>query len=458
MLFANNCNTTLNGGITAVATSMVVTYATGFPAPTGSQYFYCTLADAATQTTIEIVKVTAVSGTTFTIVRGQDGTTGTIFASGAVVSLRLVRANLNDFPKLDEDNTFAGTITFSTPLLATNMVQSTTSTSGYLSSTDWNTFNNKTSNTGTVTSVAATVPAFLSISGSPITTSGTLAITLSGTALPVANGGTGATSASITAFNNITGYTASGATGTTSTNLVFSAAPTFTGVAAFAQIRSVYDGSAGAPSLDLRNSNGVQWEWYTPTSDNTLHLDVWVPGQRDSVLTISNVAGSHNVSINSGNLSVTGVIKIGANQAVNGPAFMAYASATLSISTATFTKVRFNTTQIDTNSNFDTTNYRFTPTISGYYQVSSTVGIYGNTLTTGFTEICLYKNGAQYKFGNSIPLVLTTENQLVVSSLVYLNGSGDYVEIYVYQNSGSTLTIDSTSAYVWFSGAMVRGT
>jgi hypothetical protein len=46
---------------------------------------------------------------------------------------------------------------------------------------------------GTVTSVAASVPAFLSISGSPVTTSGTLAISLSGTALPVANGGTGAT-------------------------------------------------------------------------------------------------------------------------------------------------------------------------------------------------------------------------------------------------------------------------
>jgi len=44
----------------------------------------------------------------------------------------------------------------------------------------------------------------------------------------VANGGTNATSASITAFNNITGYTASGATGTTSTNLVFSTSPTLT--------------------------------------------------------------------------------------------------------------------------------------------------------------------------------------------------------------------------------------
>jgi hypothetical protein len=46
---------------------------------------------------------------------------------------------------------------------------------------------------GTVTSVAATVPSFLSVTGSPITTAGTLAIAYSGTALPVANGGTGAT-------------------------------------------------------------------------------------------------------------------------------------------------------------------------------------------------------------------------------------------------------------------------
>ena len=116
MLFANNCNTTLSSSITNVATTLSVTSATGFPVPTGSQYFYCTLADAATQTTIEIVKVTAVSGTTFTIVRGQDGTSGTAFASGDVVSLRLVRASLNDFPKLDENNTFSYAPTFNTAL------------------------------------------------------------------------------------------------------------------------------------------------------------------------------------------------------------------------------------------------------------------------------------------------------------------------------------------------------
>ena len=45
--------------------------------------------------------------------------------------------------------------------------------------------------------------------------------------MPVANGGTNCSSASITCFNNITGLSASGTTGTTSTNLVFSTSPTF---------------------------------------------------------------------------------------------------------------------------------------------------------------------------------------------------------------------------------------
>ncbi len=62
---------------------------------------------------------------------------------------------------------------------------------------------------GTVTSVAMTVPSFLSVSGSPITSSGTLAVTLSGTALPIANGGTGQTTAAA-AFNALNPMTTTG--------------------------------------------------------------------------------------------------------------------------------------------------------------------------------------------------------------------------------------------------------
>ena len=136
MLFANNCNTTLASSLTTGATSMSVTSATGFPSPTGVQYFYCTLADAATQTTIEIVKVTSVTGTTFAITRAQDGTSATAFAAGAVVSLRLVRASLNDFPKLDETNTFnadqaiSGQLTSSAGLATTGTFTATAPSDG----------------------------------------------------------------------------------------------------------------------------------------------------------------------------------------------------------------------------------------------------------------------------------------------------------------------------------------
>ncbi len=117
-----------------------------------------------------------------------------------------------------------------------------------------------TAGAGTVTSVAASVPTFLSIAGSPITSSGTLAISYSGTALPVANGGTAATSASITAFNNITGLSAAGTTGTTSTNLVFSTSPTFvTPVLGAATATSVLgSGGAGLDSAGRLLTNNLR--------------------------------------------------------------------------------------------------------------------------------------------------------------------------------------------------------
>jgi hypothetical protein len=96
-----------------------------------------------------------------------------------------------------------------TPVITLNVPTASAANRGALSSTDWSTFNSKGS--GSVTSVAASVPAFLSVAGSPITTSGTLAITLSGTALPVLNGGTGVT------------------TSTGTGNAVLSGSPTLTG-------------------------------------------------------------------------------------------------------------------------------------------------------------------------------------------------------------------------------------
>jgi hypothetical protein len=112
MLFANNASSTLAAGISISATTLTVAAGTGslFPQPGSGQYFYCTL-QSAIANSIEIIKVTGRSGDTFTVTRGQDNTSASAFASGDKVELRLVAANLNDLPKLDEDNVFTRKIT-----------------------------------------------------------------------------------------------------------------------------------------------------------------------------------------------------------------------------------------------------------------------------------------------------------------------------------------------------------
>ena len=116
---------------------------------------------------------------------------------------------------------------------------------------------NPTTTSGTVTSVAATVPSLLSIAGSPITSSGTLAFTYSGTALPVANGGTALTAGT---SGGVLAYTASG---------------TLASSALLTQYGVVYGGGAGAVPVAtaagttgqvLTATTGSAPTWATPAA------------------------------------------------------------------------------------------------------------------------------------------------------------------------------------------------
>jgi hypothetical protein len=173
-----------------------------------------------------VTKQSTVTATQTTVSGGTTGLTPATATAGAV-TLAGTLAVANGGTNATAVPT-AGTVPYGT---GTAYAFSAVGTSGQVlqsngaSAPTWATV----TGTGTVTSVAATVPAFLSVTGSPITTAGTLALAYSGTAIPVANGGTNAITASIASFNNITGYTAAGATGTTSTNLVFSDSPSLTG-------------------------------------------------------------------------------------------------------------------------------------------------------------------------------------------------------------------------------------
>jgi hypothetical protein len=118
-LFTNNATATLPSSITSSATSITVTSGQGaaFPA-TGSGTFYATLFNSGG--TYEIIKCTGRTGDTFTVVRGQEGTSASAFASGDKMDLRITAAGLNNFPQLDGANTFTAANTFSSTVTSSS--------------------------------------------------------------------------------------------------------------------------------------------------------------------------------------------------------------------------------------------------------------------------------------------------------------------------------------------------
>ena len=140
----------------------------------------------------------------------------------------------------------------------------------------------------------------------------------------------------------------------------------------------------------------------------------------------------------------------------NTPAFGVKLSANQNISEITLTKIQYDTTEFDTDSAFNTSNYRFTVPAgkAGLYLFNSTArldsGVNAN-LVIG--QLFLYKNGSAYKRSYNY---YTTNNirsySAMVTATLDLN-AGDYIEMYGYinaaDNTGGTI---SGLTYTHFSG------
>lgn len=194
----------------------------------------------------------------------------------------------------------SGAVTLSNAAVISKVLTGYSSGAGVVSATDTilqaiqKLNGNQAAAGGTVTSVAASVPAFLSIAGSPVTTSGTLAISLSGTALPVANGGTGQTSYTdgqiligTTAGNTLTKSTLTQGAGVSITN--GSGSITIAGAAPATS-------ALGASNIDwsaLKNVDGL----YTKTlsANTTLTFSNVLAGQT-IVIALTNTASNYTVT------------------------------------------------------------------------------------------------------------------------------------------------------------------
>ena len=159
------------------------------------------------------------------------------------------------------------------------------------------------------------------------------------------------------------------------------------------------------------------------------------------------VAGTNTVTI----AAQTGTLNAA------GPAFSAYLSSNQSMSSGATVKVLCNTKEFDTNSNYDNaTNYRFTPTVAGYYQVNARLDN-GASISPSQCSATIYKNGSAFKRG--VDLGLTSAQfglGASVSCLVYCNGSTDYLEFYASITAASAV-INSGVSTTYFQASLVRG-
>jgi len=145
------------------------------------------------------------------------------------------------------------------------------------------------------------------------------------------------------------------------------------------------------------------------------------------------------------------------NKITAAPAFSAYKTANQSgVAQSTWTKVTFPFTEFNINNNFDTTNSRFLPTVAGYYQINMAVYFTSNTSASDF-YMQAYKNGAgfspkaTYVNFNSISSPTCTLTQ---SYLTYMNGTTDYLEVWMYTNA--TTNNNANFSGTGFSGFLAR--
>lgn len=163
------------------------------------------------------------------------------------------------------------------------------------------------------------------------------------------------------------------------------------------------------------------------------------------------IPANNGTLVTTGSTAAVSQTMLASGVAGNGPAFGAFASTATNTANNTYTKVVLASEEFDTNNCFDTGLSRFTPNVAGYYQFNG--AIYGGGYTNQLVTI--FKNGAEAKrgifTGSASSLIVPT-----VSSMIYMNGTTDYVEMFWYQSSGVTVNLGTGSYLTYFNGFLAR--
>jgi hypothetical protein len=136
-----------------------------------------------------------------------------------------------------------------------------------------------------------------------------------------------------------------------------------------------------------------------------------------------------------------------------GPAFLVGSSGGQTLTAGAWNRIALNNETYDTANCFNPSTYRFTPNVAGYYQVSGNVSILVTTASD--TNILgFYKNGTEFVRGSRGAALASSNIAVAGSALVYLNGSTDYIELYVFSAAANAL--ENNPTYSYMSGCLVR--
>lgn len=138
----------------------------------------------------------------------------------------------------------------------------------------------------------------------------------------------------------------------------------------------------------------------------------------------------------------TGTFTSNLPSAVNTPSFKAYGT-TQSIPNSTTTVLAYTTESWDTNSNYDNSTYRFTPNVAGKYFVYAVRRLESGS-SYNHLELIIRKNGGDFVNVLNSPKYYDSLN---VCGLIDMNGTTDYIDFAIFQDSGGSLNTYSGITY-----------
>ena len=140
-------------------------------------------------------------------------------------------------------------------------------------------------------------------------------------------------------------------------------------------------------------------------------------------------------------------------------AFRAWRNGNQTMVHDTFDIVEYNSESWDTQNWYDTSTFKYTPQVAGKYKFDAAIWIGGLGSDSTELQLSIYKNTDRHSRSNRVDdLNYNGQQSTIITDIVDLNGSSDYVQVRLleYNSSSSNRDISGGSDLTWFTGYLVE--